>query len=555
MNSKPFKLTWIFNFSILSSIYPSQSQSQPIINNEITNIPIIIQSTVTGSSPSRYHLPPPTDSHQNSDPTTISITLNICNPPPNHSNSLQYTYQHLLIVSNSSNNISPDNNKNLPNSKSGRIASTWGGFGNITIINSIGLWISIYSPTPDDDSPWSIELGIDDQPIHQVNSFPAFKIEDTDTTNALITATDSSLYIPFTTQNPFSYDFIYPIIIPTPTNLLFELSSSLCYLQNLNQSIKSIPLNSIQSSLTTRSLGLNMPSSQTSSDSTDRDYRILPKDAGKRTQYYINNLLPSTNYSAWLFQPLKLVNNIQSGRLWPYVNFKTKNTNNCKLLYDLDFCPELAYSVPSPPNLNSTNQLISTYKSIIETNINNFTTVLSTYPCNNDTSGRYSFVTGCDDCKRSYINWACSIILPRCTDDPPDLSSSSQLILRNDPTTSRTPFFNFSYTELLPCISLCTLVSATCPPFLSWNCPTYSNQDYQDLSYLNNWQLMGGQQTGNNLNGNGGFRSGDRFGHFFCNSLGSDLDYSRMGFSLQFQSNFKFWFICLIGFWLSIEFI
>lgn len=296
---------------------------------------------------------------------------------------------------------------------------------------------------------------------------------------------------------------------------------------------------SINPSLTTRTTGVGSFSSQPTGNATDHDYRISDQAAGLRTQYLINNLSPALNYSAWLFQPGPVVDNVQTGKLWPYINFRTKSSKNCRLVHDLSFCPSVAYAVPSSPS-QTTTSLLDMYNQTVNQHLDNFQTVLSTYPCNNDTSGRYSFVTGCGDCLRAYKDWACAMTMPRCTDPPPSPpapalpSAETQLVFtRNEPNNSRTPNLKdksvYPYAELPPCASLCTLVAATCPPLMGWNCPLPGvtlNASYRDPRPVSPLELAGGQQS---LAGFGGDRAQDRFGNVFCNALESDIVYARMG--------------------------
>ncbi|WAR57492.1 hypothetical protein PtB15_8B542 [Puccinia triticina] len=199
-------------------------------------------------------------------------------------------------------------------------------------------------------------------------------------------------------------------------------SCSLCYLQALlaAQPPKTKAAQSkiaISPSLTDRTTGLGSFSSQPTGNASNHDYRISDSAAGLRTQYLITNLAPATNCSAWLFQPGPVVDNVPTGRLWPYISFRTKSTKNCRLLHDLPFCPSVAYAVPASPSL-STSAVVAQYNRSVSGHLANFRTVVSTYPCNNDTSGRYSFVTGCGDCLRAYTDWACAVALPRCVDPP-----------------------------------------------------------------------------------------------------------------------------------------
>ncbi|WAQ87638.1 hypothetical protein PtA15_8A543 [Puccinia triticina] len=203
-----------------------------------------------------------------------------------------------------------------------------------------------------------------------------------------------------------------PSSSPPPTP-----SSSLCYLQALlaAQPPKTKAAQSkiaISPSLTDRTTGLGSFSSQPTGNASNHDYRISDSAAGLRTQYLITNLAPATNYS-----PGPVVDNVPTGRLWPYISFRTKSTKNCRLLHDLPFCPSVAYAVPASPSL-STSAVVAQYNRSVSGHLANFCTVVSTYPCNNDTSGRYSFVTGCGDCLRAYTDWACAVALPRCVDPP-----------------------------------------------------------------------------------------------------------------------------------------
>lgn len=185
--------------------------------------------------------------------------------------------------------------------------------------------------------------------------------------------------------------------------------------------------------------------------------------------------------------------------------------DNCRLVHSLDFCPDVAYSVPSPPTL-STSDLIDYYNTTLAPSLTAFARTLTTFPCNSSAHGSYSFVSTCDDCYSSYRTWLCATTMPRCTDAPSNASLTpssddstewtipiaySQLpLLRDHPPTSRTPLFApsnlsttfpslvlnssvtatsqtpFPYAEVPPCLSVCTFVAARCPPFMGWSCPS-----------------------------------------------------------------------------------
>lgn len=131
--------------------------------------------------------------------------------------------------------------------------------------------------------------------------------------------------------------------------------------------------------------------------------------------------------------------------------------------------------------------------------------------------GFYSFVSTCEDCKARYLDWACAVTMPRCSDPPQDASTEDTnttewalpanyetLLIRDNPLASRTPLFAqnlldstfppntsttvtnatspsalslgltspFPYSEVPPCLDVCSLVKAQCPALVQWNCPT-----------------------------------------------------------------------------------
>lgn len=192
-------------------------------------------------------------------------------------------------------------------------------------------------------------------------------------------------------------------------------------------------------------------------------------------------------------------------------------------MYDIDACPSVAYAVPAPTSLD-TPSLVSFFNSTISASMTNFTRTMTTFPCDSD-MGMYSVVSTCDDCINAYRDYLCAVTMPRCTDAPSNAtlndtttsawsSSDGQgpplpsyaipsdyttSLVRTDPFASRTPLFGpsnlsttfpslfnssyrptqsnlvaespFPYTETPPCLDVCYLVEARCPPFLGWTCP------------------------------------------------------------------------------------
>lgn len=256
------------------------------------------------------------------------------------------------------------------------------------------------------------------------------------------------------------------------------------------------------------------------------------------SQILLSNLTPSTNYTVYL----SLLN--------PPLFFITQPaTSPCRLIpfNSIPLCPSLSYSIPSPPEL-STPDLISFYNTIVNQSHTAFNRTLSTFPCGEESRkfgmGLFSQISTCDDCWDAYRDWSCSVSIPRCSTSSPTntsfpiLPSSYKTILpRSNPNISRTPLLSqnnlqttfsvpdltspFPYNEVPPCLSLCQLVQARCPPFLSWTCPVdggTGTAGYGVNQFLKISERMGGDQDGLDSEQNQkvvgmGERAGDRFGN------------------------------------------
>lgn len=219
--------------------------------------------------------------------------------------------------------------------------------------------------------------------------------------------------------------------------------------------------------------------------------------------------------------------------------------DNCALLYNLDFCSEVAYAVPSNPSLNS-SRLQDIYDTNARNLYQNFNLSLSLIPCNTSSTSMYSLAVGCGDCAASYKQWLCAVTIPRCAD-----FSSTQSFLQprnvgqaflngttipaSDPLT-QSPVNNASrnaliddqikpgpYKEILPCTDLCNDLVRTCPAALGFRCP-----------------------SGALLNASYGFR--DPNGDITCSYLGAAY-YLNDGSRSDISS--IFWLTNLAGFWLT----
>ncbi|SHO76181.1 Similar to S.cerevisiae protein MID1 (N-glycosylated integral membrane protein of the ER and plasma membrane) [Malassezia sympodialis ATCC 42132] len=273
-----------------------------------------------------------------------------------------------------------------------------------------------------------------------------------------------------------------------------------------------------------------------------------------RKQFLVNGLEPGQNYTAYL---VSSTNNsgVVHRRLYPAVKFVTKRTENCRLMYNLAFCPELAYAVPYNPALD-VNEALRVLEQVVSSNYGNFSATLDTFPCADDKLGRYSSVSTCEDCRRAYQNWLCAVAIPRCTDlvDPAESAASQNgtelqglpmppnerllpyIVNRVGPRSSRQAYIDQlfgagDYGELLPCLLTCEMVTRSCPPVLRWACPRWTVTAQRDYGTFADADDTGFGVNENGGGGPGGLRWGgawsryvaqDAFGHVYCNPMDVD---------------------------------
>ncbi|KAK3995661.1 stretch-activated Ca2+-permeable channel component-domain-containing protein [Cladorrhinum sp. PSN332] len=185
------------------------------------------------------------------------------------------------------------------------------------------------------------------------------------------------------------------------------------------------------------------------------------------------------------------------------VNFSTKSDHgNCALITDLEFCNEVAYSVPHNPNneqFKTIRELAVWYDTFAKINYENFNKSLSQIQCEAPSSQKYSLVRDCADCARAYKNWLCTVAIPRCEGfDNNDSWLQPRAVFQPFPNGERLseevlaqfrPFENRKsingsrssridevikpgpHKELLPCDWLCYDLVRNCPARLGFGCP------------------------------------------------------------------------------------
>lgn len=179
---------------------------------------------------------------------------------------------------------------------------------------------------------------------------------------------------------------------------------------------------------------------------------------------------------------------------------------NCAIVFNLTFCDQVAYAVPSNPKF-SVSELSAIYDSNSAAHYENFNKSLQQIPCNTTSSAQYSLARDCDDCATAYKQWLCAVTIPRCEDFT---NNASYLEVRNAgqkfldghslPLNSpyrQNPWTNASrvklidteiepgpYKEVLPCKDLCWDLQQSCPAALGLTCPEigYIEKSYGDRS-------------------------------------------------------------------------
>lgn len=190
-----------------------------------------------------------------------------------------------------------------------------------------------------------------------------------------------------------------------------------------------------------------------------------------RQQFYVSGLNASSKYVAYLVSDLS--GSLQGGTLYKQFEFETMSDNACRLLYDFEFCSEVAYLVPalSLEEYNSLLDLRSLYDDRALDLYANFSKALQQIACNTTSDAIFSPLRSCDDCSESYKNWLCAVTIPRCS-----TRNITGTVLRAA-NKSRNAFIDdyvvppYDYYEVLPCVNVCLIMVRDCPADFAFACP------------------------------------------------------------------------------------
>ncbi|KAK0200410.1 stretch-activated cation channel Mid1 [Desarmillaria ectypa] len=350
------------------------------------------------------------------------------------------------------------------------------------------------------------EVGVSEsEPMHKILTDPP-SLGDTTATQAIIF---SPVFLETYSEVP-----TYPNYSLPPANLsvptMFSTSNNFSLI--FSETSGSSPLTSIMQT------GCALQSQNSTGNILDQTL-WLPNEDGWRTQWIIDDLMPATNYTAYVV----IDNTTVSGPMY----FLTKSESfSCPLLSNLPYCPNIAYAVPlsqpSPQSTYDSTNLPSQISDPLISSLTNFTTTLTTFACGRDD---YSPLVSCNDCQREYRRWLCTISFPRCGEANSNngtmvASNGAQKVfsaLLSQPTTvaprnSNFPSFNDTYTALLPCLERCNAADRACPSFLGFRCPTaqFNASSSYGVGYIDSG-IEGVEGRGSSGT------SQDRYGNVWCN--------------------------------------
>lgn len=430
--------------------------------------------------------------------TPIWITINTCLQPTSDSDSAATPPQLELYYSGS-----PENEKPGPSTGGTRV-QVLGGYGIIETTASQDVYIGVSAPNITGfTGSWNYEIAAsNDAPYHFWSNETDLLFVDGDNHAALLVtpdlsnaSSDSATYQAWLDMQPpygmFAHD--------QKNTSILGLSRSYCGLRHNAKIMANIPNveNNNVATMTRRGIG------------------GFPKE-----QFYVSALNASSSYWGFLAMTgnsthsgLNVIGG--GGRVWTNMTFSTKASDNCALMYNLSFCSEVAYAVPSNPDkyspLDGLSNLAAVYDSYAGEMYQNFNYSLQQIPCNTTASAQYSLARNCDDCARAYKQWLCAVTIPRCEDwdntapylAPRNMAQNftngsvpawistpdpAQQILMSSTASnsSRNPEIIDGvigpgpYKEVLPCIDLCYDLVQSCPAALGFGCP---EGKYQNMSY------------------------------------------------------------------------
>lgn len=338
-------------------------------------------------------------------------------------------------------------------------------------------------PLPKDsdssDDIWDYKLSISENDlVYQWDTRPWLDVLDTDYNSALLVTgnvtSDAQQLSNYSIYDISLYD-LYVYSFEESLKLGSQLNISLCAVTNGPYLVSSVNGNETSLSHPLEETGLRIGKSLTNRRGTVQE------------QFHITGLNSSSTYVAYLTKKIGKKGHLSDvgGVLFSKQLFTTRGTNSCSLIFGLDFCIGVAYSVPSPSISPDNKTLIAqTYDHIAESLYANFSKALQIIPCDSKLDSNYSPVRSCRDCANSYRSWLCGVTIPRCTDD------KSEFYVHRKKGENRNDYLDDyvtpidDYYEILPCIDMCYAIARDCPSDFGFLCPSMDKKKIGSYSYF-----------------------------------------------------------------------
>ncbi|AGO12163.1 AaceriAEL197Cp [[Ashbya] aceris (nom. inval.)] len=345
---------------------------------------------------------------------------------------------------------------------------------------------------PADAEPWHYRLSVSQNDLgFQWDSRPWIEVIDTDYNSALLST--GNLGPVYDGRGRRKYDpdlydlYLYPY---EHINTFDGLSRSYCAVSGGPRLIRS-----------TSSDYTEHPNSTLSTSSLKISKSLVEQVGQIREQFHITGLNSSTTYVAYLTMKVSAATAGMAGIIFRKTVFTTMENDACSLIFGLDFCKGVAYSVPTSSLQNKDKTIMAgAYDAIASSLYANFSLALQLIPCQDNSESRYSPLKHCDDCEQSYKSWLCAVTIPRCTTRARDHyvarergDNRNALINNNIKPVS-------NYHEILPCIDMCHRMVRDCPPAFGFSCPSrskfphlaqHSYQSYSNTSETLNCNYIG----------------------------------------------------------------
>lgn len=222
------------------------------------------------------------------------------------------------------------------------------------------------------------------------------------------------------------------------------------------------------------------------------------RGGGLQQQFFVLGLNALTKYVAYLVS--NFGGSKFGGAVYQPFTFETMEEGPCQLIFGLDFCDQVAYSAPMSVD-DDLGQVRAKYDNHARDTYANFSKALDQIDCDTTNDAVFSPIRTCNDCKTSYKNWLCSVLIPRCS------TRDIEGYKRREVNDSRSDFINeeiaplAGYFEILPCVNVCEAIVRDCPSAFGFLCPTRNdsvrlsyywddNSEYPSCNYVGSRQLL-----------------------------------------------------------------